>query len=179
MTITIRRVTTKDAAALAKLMSDPAVYGGLLQVPYPTEERWAAQLAGTGAADKADLSLVAELNSEVVASAGLYAAGTALRRRHVMGLGISVAQSAQGRGVGTALMTALCDYADRWLNTLRIELTVYTDNTVALRLYRRFGFEIEGTFKGYAMRDGSYVDAYAMARFHPSPASIATTAPVP
>ncbi|MEO8805151.1 MAG: hypothetical protein ABI433_03660 [Burkholderiaceae bacterium] len=27
MTITIRRVTTKDAAALAKLMSDPAVYG--------------------------------------------------------------------------------------------------------------------------------------------------------
>jgi L-phenylalanine/L-methionine N-acetyltransferase len=177
MTITIRRVTTKDAAALAKLMGDPAVYGGLLQVPYPTEERWAAQLAGTGAADKPDLSLVAELNGEVVASAGLFAAGPALRRRHVMGLGISVALSAQGQGVGTALMTALCDYADRWLNTLRIELTVFTDNAVALRLYRRFGFEIEGTFKAYAMRDGRYVDAHAMARFHPAPASIATTAP--
>jgi L-phenylalanine/L-methionine N-acetyltransferase len=177
MTITIRRVTTKDAAALAKLMSDPAVFGGLLQVPYPTEERWAAQLAGTGAADKADLSLVAELNGEVVASAGLYAAGPALRRRHVMGLGISVAQAAQGQGVGSALMTALCDYADRWLNTLRIELTVYTDNEVALRLYRRFGFEIEGRFKGYAMRDGRYVDAYAMARFHPAPAQIGTAAP--
>lgn len=174
MTITIRRVTTKDAAALAKLMSDPAVYGSLLQVPYPTEERWAAQLAGTGAADKADLSLVAELNGEVVASAGLYAAGTALRRRHVMGLGISVAQAAQGQGVGTALMAALCEYADRWLNTLRIELTVYTDNEMALRLYRRFGFEIEGTFKAYAMRDGCYVDAFAMARFHPAPAQIIT-----
>jgi L-phenylalanine/L-methionine N-acetyltransferase len=177
MTITIRRVTTKDAAALAKLMSDPAVYGGLLQVPYPTEERWAAQLAGTGAADKADLALVAELNDEVVASAGLYAAGPALRRRHVMGLGISVAQAAQRQGVGSALMTALCDYADHWLNTLRIELTVYTDNEVALRLYRRFDFEIEGTFKGYAMRDGRYVDAHAMARFHPAPAQIGTGAP--
>jgi L-phenylalanine/L-methionine N-acetyltransferase len=174
MTITIRRVTTKDAAALAKLMSDPAVYGGLLQVPYPTEERWAAQLSGTGAADKADLSLVAELNGEVVASAGLHATGTSLRRRHVMGLGISVAQAAQGQGVGTALMAALCEYADRWLNTLRIELTVYTDNEVALRLYRRFGFEIEGTFKAYAMRDGFYVDAFAMARFHPAPAQIVT-----
>jgi L-phenylalanine/L-methionine N-acetyltransferase len=94
-----------------------------------------------------------------------------------MGLGISVAQAAQGQGVGSALMTALCDYADRWLNTLRIELTVYTDNEVALRLYRRFGFEIEGRFKGYAMRDGRYVDAYAMARFHPAPAQIGTAAP--
>lgn len=177
MTITIRRVTTKDAAAFAKLMGDPAVYGGLLQMPYPTEERWAAQLAGTGAADKADLSLVGELNGEVVASAGLFAAGPALRRRHAMGLGISVAQSAQGQGVGTALMTALCDYADNWLNTLRIELTVYTDNAVALRLYRRFGFEIEGTFKGYAMRDGRYVDAHAMARFHPAPAQIGAPEP--
>ena len=177
MTITIRRVTTKDAAAFAKLMGDPAVYGGLLQMPYPSEERWAAQLAGTGAADKADLSLVAELNGEVVASAGLFAAGPALRRRHAMGLGISVARAAQGQGVGTALMTALCDYADRWLNTLRIELTVYTDNEVALRLYRRFGFEIEGTLRAYAMRDGLYVDAHAMARFHPAPAQIVAPEP--
>jgi len=177
MTLTIRRVTTKDAAALAKLMSDPAVFGGLLQAPYPTEERWATQLAGTGAVDKADLSLVGELNGELVASAGLHAAGPALRRRHVMGLGILVAQTAQRQGVGTALMTALCDYADRWLNTLRIELTVYTDNEVALRLYRRFGFEIEGTFRGYAMRDGRYVDAYAMARFHPAPAQISAPRP--
>ena len=177
MTITIRRVTTKDAAALAKLMSDPAVYGGLLQLPYPTEERWAAQLAGSGAADKADLSLVAEQGGEVVASAGLYAPGLALRRRHVMGLGISVARAAQGQGVGTALMTALCDYADNWLNTLRIELTVYTDNEIALRLYQRFGFRIEGSFRGYAMRDGRYVDAFAMARFHPSPAQIVAPEP--
>jgi L-phenylalanine/L-methionine N-acetyltransferase len=177
MTITVRRVTTKDAAALAKLMSDPAVFSGLLQMPYPTEERWVAHLAGTGAADKADLALVAELHGEVVASAGLFSTGPALRRRHVMGLGISVAQAAQGQGVGTALMAALCDYADRWLNTLRIELTVYTDNEVALRLYQRFGFEIEGTLKGYAMRDGVYVDAHAMARFHPSPAQIVASAP--
>jgi L-phenylalanine/L-methionine N-acetyltransferase len=173
MTITIRRITAKDAAAMASLMSDPQVFGGLLQMPYPTEERWLARLTDSGAADKPDLSLLAELNGAVVGSAGLHAPGPVHRRRHVMGLGISVARAAQGQGVGTALMAALCDYADRWLNTLRIELTVYTDNEVALRLYRHFGFEIEGTFRGYAMRDGHYVDAYAMARFHPEPAKIA------
>ena len=179
MTITIRRTSPQDAAALARLMSDPAVFGGLLQMPYPTEELWQARLTENGLAGKPDISLVAELNGEVVGSAGLNAPGVALRRRHVMGLGLSVARAAQQQGVGTALMAALCDYADRWLGTLRIELTVYTDNAVALRLYRRFGFQIEGTFKGYAMRDGVYVDAHAMARFHPDPPQIAPAASTP
>jgi putative acetyltransferase len=31
-------------------------------------------------------------------------------------------------------------------------------------LYRQFGFEIEGTHRRYAVRDGEYVDAYSMAR---------------
>ncbi len=53
-----------------------------------------------------------------------------------------------------------------------MELTVYTDNARAIGLYRKFGFEIEGTFKGYAMRDGQYVDAQAMTRFHPEPPRI-------
>ena len=43
-------------------------------------------------------------------------------------IGISVAPEAQGQGVGTALMQAMCDYADRWMGVLRIELTVYVDN---------------------------------------------------
>jgi len=43
---------------------------------------------------------------------------------------------------------------------------------VALRLYRNFGFEIEGTLRGYALRDGAYVDVHAMARLHPKPPSI-------
>ena len=80
---------------------------------------------------------------------------------------------AQGQGVGTALMQAMCDYADRWMGVLRIELTVYADNAAAIALYRKFGFEIEGRHRGYAMRDGRYVDAFAMARIHPNPPAIA------
>ena len=178
MTLTIRRTCSRDAAAMAQLMSHPDVVGGTLQMPYPSEERWQARLAETPAPGKPDLSLVAERDGAIIGSVGLDSVGVALRRRHAMGLGIGVARAAQGQGVGTALLQAVCDYADNWLGTLRIELTVYADNAVAQRLYARFGFELEGRFRGYALRDGVFVDALAMARFHPKPPTIGTAAKV-
>jgi L-phenylalanine/L-methionine N-acetyltransferase len=70
----------------------------------------------------------------------------------------------QGKGVGTALIEAALDLADNWLNLTRIELGVYTDNAAAVALYKKFGFEIEGTHHRFAFRGGRYVDAYSMAR---------------
>lgn len=80
----------------------------------------------------------------------------------------------QGRGVGTALMRAAIDLAERWLQLRRLELTVYPDNEPAIRLYRKFGFVEEGRMRGYAFRDGgyafrdgAYADAILMARLRP------------
>ena len=62
------------------------------------------------------------------------------------------------------LAFALLAIADRWLGLGRVELTVFTDNARAIALYRSFGFETEGTLRGFALRDGALVDAYTMAR---------------
>jgi putative acetyltransferase len=51
------------------------------------------------------------------------------------------------------------------VNLLRLELEVYSDHEPAVRLYKRFGFAIEGTLVRYAYRAGQYVDVYTMARF--------------
>lgn len=74
----------------------------------------------------------------------------------------------QGKGIGTALMSAGLDMADKWLNLTRLELEVYTDNEAAIHLYERFGFEREGTLRQHAFRDGAYVDSYMMARLRSS-----------
>lgn len=167
--LTIRRAIPADAAAMAALMADPEVFAGLLQLPYPTEDLWRQRLLEQTAPGKLDLHLVAERDGAIVGSAGLHPAGLSLRRRHAMGLGISVAAHAQGQGVGHALMEALLDYADNWGQVLRTELTVYADNARAIRLYERYGFVVEGTMRAYALRAGRYVDTLAMARLHPQP----------
>jgi L-phenylalanine/L-methionine N-acetyltransferase len=42
-------------------------------------------------------------------------------------------------------------------------------------LYRKHGFVIEGTHRGFALRDGLYFDAHAMARWHPQPPGLQPT----
>ena len=84
--------------------------------------------------------------------------------RHVGSIGMAVRDDWQGKGVGTALVEAALDLADNWLNLTRIELRVYVDNSAAVALYKKFGFEIEGTHCRLAFRNGEYVDAYSMAR---------------
>ncbi len=162
--ITIRRGNVDDAEAIRATFATPRAMAGTLQLPYPTTEMWRKRIA-EGLAD--DYMLVAEVNGKVVGNLGLHVVSRSPRRRHAGGLGMSVHDDWQRRGVGSALMTAAIDIADNWLNYRRLELTVYTDNAAALALYRKFGFVIEGTHKDYAFRDGRYIDAYAMARLRP------------
>ena len=175
MTLTLRRVKPADAAAIAEQFSDPDVFGGTLQLPYPSEEIWVQRIAGQNppAPGSNELVLAAVLGDKPVGLAGLHPVGPSVRRRHVMSLGITVAKASQGQGVGQALMAALLDYADNWAQILRIELTVYHDNQRAIRLYERHGFAPEGRLKAYALRNGAYEDVVTMARLHPKPPRIA------
>ena len=165
--IQIRRSRPQDAASLTQLMADPEVFSDLLQLPYPSEAVWTQRL--TQAPIDQSVQLIAERQGQIVGSAGLLGHGSQVRRSHAVGLGLWVAAPAQGQGVGSALLQALTDYADRWAHVLRIELTVFADNTRAIALYERFGFEHEGRHRGYALRHGQYTDALAMARLHPNP----------
>jgi putative acetyltransferase len=104
------------------------------------------------------------VDGEVVGQLGLNTFPNHPRRRHVGQIGMAVHDDWQGRGVGSALMQAAVELADGWVNLRRLELEVYVDNELGVRLYKRFGFVIEGTLRQYAYRDGRYVDAHMMAR---------------
>jgi putative acetyltransferase len=168
MSITIRHAEPEDYAAIAAIYAAPRAAAGTLQVPVQSVEVWKQRLSAKAPLDRI---LVAEMHGEVVGNLGLHPLVN-VRRAHAAGIGMGVRDDAQGLGVGTALLKSALDLADNWLHLLRLELTVWADNTVAQRLYASHGFVMEGTHRAYALRHGQYVDAHAMARLHPSPPSL-------
>jgi putative acetyltransferase len=157
--IVVRAAEPSDVAAITEVMNQPRAYWGTLQWPYHSvafrEQKFAV--------DRNNAHLVAVVDGKVVGNIGLHRE-TAHRRSHAAGVGMAVHDAYAGRGVGTALMAAVVDLAERWWNIKRLELSVYADNARAIALYERFGFQREGLFRAYAWRDGAYVDSLAMAR---------------
>jgi putative acetyltransferase len=158
--ILIRAMEPGDMAQVTDALNQPLAVWGTLQLPYASV---AARLKRHEAAPAGHTRLVAVIEGRVIGTAGLHPADHP-RRAHVASLGMAVHDAYAGRGAGRALLTALVDQADRWLNLRRLEITVFSDNARAIALYERFGFEREGMLRAYAWRDGAYGDCLAMAR---------------
>jgi putative acetyltransferase len=159
--IVIRRAEPDDFRGLQRIHGQPRAVWGTLQLPYPSAQVWRKRLekqAGN------HYGLVACTQQDIVGSLGLAVPDRSPRRWHVGEIGMAVHDDWQGRGIGTSLLRSALELADRWLNLRRLELTVYVDNAPALRLYKKFGFEVEGLLRKHSFRDGVFVDAYAMAR---------------
>ena len=132
--IRIRMARPADAEALADIMTQPNVIWGTLQLPHATPESWRKRLEGND--PSYNYVLVAEVDGRVVGNAGLHRSRRP-RNLHVADFGIAIHDAYQGQGVGKALLAALVDAADRWLNIVRIELEVWPDNERAITVSRK------------------------------------------
>jgi putative acetyltransferase len=154
----VRLLESRDIDQIRAIYSEPGAYGNTLQLPFQSAEHWEKKLARDGL-----MNLVAARGDDVVGHLSVEVLQIP-RRRHVATLGMGVKASARGTGVGSLLLKAAIELCEKWVDVSRIELEVYTDNAAGVALYSRCGFEIEGTCKRYAFRDGQYVDVHIMAR---------------
>jgi RimJ/RimL family protein N-acetyltransferase len=77
--------------------------------------------------------------------------------------GVSVDREHRGRGVGTALIEALLEWAPSH-DITRIEAHAFANNPRAVAPYERLGFRYEGRRVGAVMVGGEPVDMMLMAR---------------
>ena len=158
---TVRAFEMKDWEDVAELFLAPNCRWGTMQMPFQSRDDIKKKLENpSGTMHR--LVAVDGSSATVIGMLGLHLFSG--RRAHAAGLGMFVHDDHQDKGVGTLLMEAGLELADRWLNLRRIELAVYTDNPRAIHLYEKYGFVTEGTFVDFAFRDGVFIDAVSMAR---------------
>lgn len=85
------------------------------------------------------------------------------RVSHIVTIGIAILQSHVGMGIGTMLFKELEAWA-REHNKHRLELTVMENNPSAYALYKKMGFEAEGTKKDSLFVNGEYINDIYMSK---------------
>jgi putative acetyltransferase len=118
MEITVRHAEPDDAEAIHRILSGARATAGTLQLPLQSLEGVRKRFSET---PEGLYHLVACVEDEVVGHLGLETF-TRPRRRHVGEIGMAVRDDWQGRGVGTALMQAALDLADKWQRRWRRSL---------------------------------------------------------
>lgn len=128
-----------------------------------TEEEEQAFLAGIEHSSR-EAFFVARKNEEIVGTAH-YTVFPKARMSHRGTIGICLRKSACGQGIGTMLMQTLLDFAKHTAHSEIVSLEVRSDNAGAIRLYKKFGFEKIGCFKGFFKINGSLINFDIMEKF--------------
>ncbi len=92
----------------------------------------------------------------------LISRGKLSRNKGVGTFSLGVVHCAQKQGVGSALISESILWANN-NNLYRLQLHVDINNEHAIKLYKKFGFEIEGVMKKCALVKELYIDKYQMA----------------
>ena len=108
------------------------------------------------------ISLVCEIDNELVG----YVVGFTFevnRRKHCMSIAIAMLQDYSSKRMGTELMKELIKRGKN-KGITRFELDVSVKNKIAINLYKKMGFVIEGERKNSYLIDGEFDDDYIMAK---------------
>jgi len=87
---------------------------------------------------------------------------TRKKAEHIYSFGIAILKDYWNQGIASQMMEQLINHAKQ-IGVGRLDLFVITENARAINLYKKFGFEIEGTLKKCNKVGDTYQDEYIMA----------------
>jgi RimJ/RimL family protein N-acetyltransferase len=159
----IREVGLDDVEPLqrfaARLFTENPVGVFKRTIPTLDEER---EFIRTFTEPERSVLIAAEEDGEVIGLVSLLARQHP-QEAHVGELGISVDAESRSRGIGTALIEALLEWAEAH-GVTRVEVQAFGRNERAIALYERLGFVREGVRRGAVIVDGRRDDIVLLAR---------------
>ena len=105
--------------------------------------------------DVALFSVVELARGELAGAALLWAIDVHNRSAH---LGLSLRPSFRGRGLGSDVVLALCEYGFTVRGLHRLQVDTLASNAAMIRAAERAGFTLEGTLRGAGWVNGDFAD---------------------
>lgn len=160
----IRIVTSEDAKSaleyFAKLQAENL--STIFRVdPLPTLEEEVAFLRSFEVRPNSNW-FAAVSDGAIVGNLGIQA-DSRPQRSHVGDLGMSILSPFRSVGLGTRLWETALSWA-KSTDLRRIQLDVLETNSGAIRLYKRFGFSVDGRRPGDVLVADDYIDMIQMSR---------------
>ena len=176
-----RTVTTKNGVAFVIRCPEPDDASNLLTYirsvaqetgffiiqpdEFPATEEQERQWIQEHLDDPGKLALIAEVAGKIVGSLS-FENGPFWATSHTGTFGVSIRRDWRGKGIGTALLETLLEWAEANSLIEQVGLSVFSSNADAIKLYRRLGFVEEGhRAKAIKLGPGQYIDEVLMGRF--------------
>ncbi|MGD0640596.1 MAG: N-acetyltransferase [Roseiarcus sp.] len=167
----IRLRDDRDSSDLLELFNEERfLHYASARGPFSSVDELRAWLANIACSK--NFEIVGVVAGKTIGFGGLYVMGDGLDHSGWILLGVR--ESFQARGIGARLLRMLMATASAMMGLRRVQLTVFGDNTPAIKLYRRFGFEIEGRHRDFVRRREGFVDALTMAKVYDAHSAAAT-----
>jgi RimJ/RimL family protein N-acetyltransferase len=158
----IREIRQDDYLALHKVWCDPEVIKFTLTGDGMTVEQAYSRVEKV-ISDSHEYTVVADVPEiGVVGIAGLIRSNLN-KQTHTAMLYVSIGSHYHGGGIGSACLKALIEFAQRE-GIKVIHLKCHIDNVAAIRLYKKFEFEIEGVLRKRTNVNGSLKDLFVMSK---------------
>lgn len=112
--------------------------------------------------DDSHLVLVAEIQNQIVAQLD-FSNGHRKRNAHTGEFGMGVRKDFREMGIGSLMLTALIEWAQKNPKIEKVNLSVHEDNLRAIATYKKLGFTVEGLrTKDLKYAEGIYVNTVLM-----------------
>ena len=164
--LTVRSLCADDAEALSAFRN--AIYSEThFMARYPEEGASLEAMRNwlTGFVESpVNFEVGAFAGEKLVGEFGVAQVRPHIKYRHRAYMGISIEQKYWGCGLGSYLVQLAIDQA-RANGFEQLELGVYSDNSRAIHLYEKFGFERYGIQpRAFKLKDGTYRDEIIMVK---------------
>lgn len=164
MNFTIEKAKVSDAEAVLEYLkqvggeTDNLTFGEEgLPFSVEDEEKYIESIQNS----KSDVMFLAKCDGKIIADAS-FSSVERERVKHRGEISMTVLKAYWGNGIGSKLMEKLIDFAKNEAGCEIVHLQVRSDNKRAIELYKKYGFEKIGQFKGYLKINGEYVDCDLM-----------------